>query len=211
MAYPLHVTIEPRERYSRLTTFFRLILVIPHLIVLALWSIAVFFTVIGAWFAVVFTARYPRGLFDFHVSYLSYSTRVNCYLYLLCDGFPAFGGGSPDDGYPIHVSADYPERQSRLSVGFRLLLAIPAVILNYFLNYIAQLMALVAWFVIIFTGRIPDGLYEVMVLPQRYAARVGGFAYLLLTDTYPWFQDESDPGTGPLSQFDEPLPPPAVP
>jgi uncharacterized protein DUF4389 len=210
MGYPIHVTIEPRAQYSRATTIFRLVLVIPHLIVLLAWSVVVLFTVIGAWFALLFTARYPQGLFRFHVAFLSYATRVNCFCFLLSDRFPPFGGGDPMDGYPIRVSAERAERQSRLQVGFRLLLVWPATIVSYYMGLVGYVMAVLAWFVILFTGRIPDTLWEIMELPQRYAARVAGYGALLLTDAYPWFQEESDPGVGPVSQFDQPLPPPAL-
>lgn len=210
MAYPVHITIEQRESYSRLTTFFRLLLAIPHLVVVTLWAVLVIFTVIAAWFAILFRARYPGSLFRFHQAFLSYYTRVVCYSLLLCDGFPSFGKGSPDDGYPVQVAVSYPERQSRLSVGFRILLAYPVWILTFWLNLFAYILAIVTWFVVMAVGRIPDGLFEVIVLPRWYTSRVLAYSFLLLTDTYPWFQEESDSGLGPVSLFDQPLPPPAA-
>ncbi len=203
MAYPIHFDVQLPERQSRLTTFFRLILVIPHLIVLTLWAILVEFTVLFAWFAIVFTGRYPQGLFNFNLAFLSYSTRVSCYLYLLTDRFPPFGGGSSADGYPVQVSAERPERLSRLTTFFRLILAIPAYLVMYVLQLLGRLLAFFAWFVIIFTGRLPKGLFEVMELPQRYQTRTTGYL-LLLTDAYPWFQEETlpdpEPWTGPPAE-----------
>jgi hypothetical protein len=196
MAYPVHFDVAHQERYSRLSTFFRLILVIPHVIVLALWGIAAGIVVFLSWFAVLFTGRYPRGLFDFVTAYISYSRRVNCYIYLLTDRFPPFGGGSSGDGYPVQVSVDFPERLSRLTTFFRLILAIPAYLVLYVLQLLGRLLAFFAWFVIVFIGRLPKGLFEVMELPQRYQLRVT--AYLsLVTDAYPWFQEETLPEPGP--------------
>ena len=200
MGYPIHFDVEHRDRYSRLTTFFRLILVIPHLFVVAVWAFLIEFVVVIAWFAILFTGRYPRGLFNFVVAFLSYSTRVSCYLYLLTDGFPPFGGGSSGDGYPVQVSVDWPERLSRLTTFFRLIIAIPAYLVMYVLQLLGRLLALFAWFVVVFTGRLPKGLFEVMELPQRYQTRTTGYL-MLLTDAYPWFQEETlrdpEPWTGP--------------
>lgn len=200
MAYPIHFDVQLPERQSRLTTFFRLILVIPHLFVVAVWGVVAVLAVLLAWFAIVFTGRYPEGLFNFGANFLSYLTRVNCYLYLLTDRFPPFSGGSSGDGYPVQVSVDRPERSSRLTVFFRLILVIPAYAVAYVLALLARLLAFFAWVVIVFTGRLPKGLFEVMELPMRYQTRVTGYV-MLLTDVYPWFQEETlpdpDPWTGP--------------
>jgi hypothetical protein len=202
MAYPIHFDVEHQPRYSRLTTFFRLILVIPHLFVLAVWGFLVEFAVFFAWFAILFTGRYPRGVFNFAAGFLSYSTRVSCYVYLLTDRFPPFGGGSAGDGYPVQVSVDYPERLSRLTTFFRLILAIPAYAVTYVLQLLGRLLAFFAWFVVVFTGRLPQSLFEVMEMPQRYQTRTTGYL-MLLTDAYPWFQEETlkdpEPWAGPAA------------
>lgn len=202
MAYPIHFDVQLPERQSRLTTFFRFILVIPHLVVLIVWGLLVEIAVFLAWFGILFTGRYPQAFFNFAAAFLSYSTRVSCYLFLLTDRFPPFGGGSRDDGYPVQVSVDRPEHLSRLTTFFRIILAIPAYLVMYVLALLGRLLAFFAWFVIIFTGRLPKGLFEVMELPQRYQTRVTGYL-MLLTDTYPWFQEETlpdpDPWTGPAA------------
>ena len=128
-------------------------------------------------------------------------------MYLLTDQFPPFSGGTSGD-YPIRIDVDYQERLSRLTTFFRLLLAIPAGIIQYALNIVAQVMAFVAWFVILFLGRLPEGMYEVMVLPQRYNVRYSAYGLLLLTDEYPWFQRGDGPDV-PAPSWNEPLPPPA--
>jgi Domain of unknown function (DUF4389) len=196
MAYPVHFDVEHQARYSRLTTFFRIFLAIPHLIWILLWGIAAEFVVFLAWFAILFTGRYPQGLFSFVTSFLAYSTRVGCYLFLLTDRFPPFTGGSPDDGYPVQVSVDWPERLSRLTTFFRLFLAIPAYLVLYVLQLLGRLLAFFAWFVVVIMGRLPKGLFEVMELPQRYQLRVMAYLFLV-TDTYPWFQEETLPDPAP--------------
>ncbi len=215
MGYPIHFSVVQAERRSRLTTFFRLLLVIPHLVVVALFAIGAFFVAILAWFAILFTGRYPRGLFEFQVQFLRYAAQVNCYVYLVSDPFPPFGGGSDPGSYPVWASADYPERLSRLTTFFRPVLSIPAYIINGALAIVARIMALLAWFVIVFTGRLPSGMADVMELPQRYSVRFTAYSILLITDRYPWFQDESpgpvEPAAPPSGEvgWSPPLPPPA--
>jgi len=210
VAYPIHTRLEYQEKASRLTTFFRLILAIPHLIVVVLWGIAAFFVAIAAWFAILFTGRYPAGMFGFQMGFLNYSTRVRCYVSLLTDKFPPFGGGSPEDGYPILVTAELPEHLSRLTTFFRLILAIPAYVVQYFLSILEQLMTIAAWFVILVIGRLPQTLFEIMELPQRYYVRYNAYTFLLTTDRYPWFQPEDEPNDVPSSDWNQPLPPPSA-
>jgi hypothetical protein len=203
MAYPVHFDVEHQGRYSRLSTFFRVFLAIPHLIWVLLWGLATEVVVFIAWFAILFTGRYPQGLFNFVAAFLSYSTRVSCYLFLLTDRFPPFTGGASGDGYPVQVSVDWPERLSRLTTFFRLFMAIPAYLVLYVLQLLGRLLAFFAWFVIVIMGRLPKGLFEVMELPQRYQLRVTAYLFLV-TDAYPWFQDETlpdpTPWTGPTAE-----------
>ena len=89
--HPVRLVVEDDYRRNRLTVFFRLILAIPHLIVLVLWGIAAFFVAIAAWFAILFTGRYPRGLFDFVVGVGRWTNRVGAYAFLLVtDRYPPF-------------------------------------------------------------------------------------------------------------------------
>jgi hypothetical protein len=202
MGYPIHFGVEYQERYSRLSTFFRMILVIPHIFALFFYGIVAYVCIFLSWFAILFTGRYPRGMFMLVAGFLSYSTRVNGYYYLLTDKFPPFGGGAPGDGYPVQLSVDFPDRLSRLTTFFRSLMAIPAEIVLYFLGLLGAVLAFFAWIVVIILGRLPRGLFELMELPQRYQARVNGYLFLL-TDAYPWFQEETradpEPWAGPAA------------
>src|SRR5262249_47192242 len=150
-----------------------------------------------AWFAILFMGRYPEGMFGFQLGYLRYLTRVRCYAALLTDQFPPFGAGSADDGYPISVDAELPEHLSRLTTFFRSLLVIPASIVGLFLFILEYLMTVIAWFVILVIGRLPQGMFEIMELPQRFNVRLTAYGSLYSTDRYPWFQPESEPDDVP--------------
>lgn len=92
MAYPVSLKVDYPEKLSRLTTFFRYFMIIPHLFILYFLNIAAGVVWIISWFAILFTGRFPRSLFDFMVYYFRWSTRVNGYSYLLTDKYPPFNG-----------------------------------------------------------------------------------------------------------------------
>lgn len=205
MSYPVTFEVDYVERRNRLTAFFRLILAIPVAIVLYLYGIVALFAILIAWFAIVFTARYPQGLYDFVAGYLRFLTRVTAYAALLCDPYPAFSG-APDDSYPVRMDFSGPlERYSRAKTFFRFILAIPLLVLRYVMGLLLEVGAVGAWIVILFTGKMPRGLFDVMVLANSYCARSDAYV-LLLTETYPPFQDEQTRAAGQPG----PPPPPAA-
>jgi hypothetical protein len=193
--YPVTFEADYAERRNRLTTFFRLILAIPLAIWLYLYAIVASVALLIAWFAIVFTARYPRGLYDFVAGYTRFITRFTAYVSLLCDPYPAFGG-SDDASYPVRLEFAGPlERYSRLKTLFRIVLAIPILILRYVMELLLKIGALAAWVVILVTGKMPRGLFDVMVLANSYMARSDAYIYLL-SETYPPFQDEQTRAAG---------------
>ncbi len=128
--YPVSFAADYVERRSRLTTFFRIILAIPHIIVLYVYGIVAYIGVIIAWFAIVITGRYPEGLYNFVAGFVRYATQVIAYVTLLTDVYPPFGPGGVD--YPIRMTFAGPLPQySRLKTFFRFILAIPLVVLRY--------------------------------------------------------------------------------
>jgi hypothetical protein len=183
------------EKRSRLTAFFRLILAIPHFIVLSLYSIAAGIVVIIAWFALLFTGRYPQGMYDFVAGFLRYSTYVYGYTFLATDVYPPFSG-SPGAGYPVRLVIGRPKPEySRLKVLFRIILAIPPLLITYAMQVVAQVGAVLAWFAIVFLGRQPKGLQDMIQLGLSYQQRA--YAYVLLvTEDWPSFTDEV-PAVGP--------------
>ena len=179
--HPIGLIVTDDLKRSRLTVFFRLLLVIPHVIWLYLWSIAASFSVLISWFAGVFTGRVPTALHDFNAAFLRYSTRVTGYLFLLADPWPPFSSSQP---YPIDVRVDPAERQSRLTVFFRLILAIPALILVYVFRLVNQIVAFLAWFYCLALGRMHEGMRNISAWLLRYEVQT--YAYLmLLTGRYP--------------------------
>ena len=213
MSYPVTFEADYAEQRSRLTAFFRLLLVIPLAIWLYVYAIVAWLAMAVAWFAIVITARYPQGLYDFVAGYTRCVTRVTAYAALLCDPYPPFGGGH-DEHYPIRMQFAGPlEHYSRLKTFFRAILAIPLLILRYVMGLIIEIAAVAAWFVILFTGKMPRGLFDLMVLGNSYTARSDAYLYLL-TETYPPFQDEQtrtagipDSGTFPAAPHTPPPPP----
>jgi hypothetical protein len=195
VAYPASFEADYLTRRQRLSTAFRLILGIPLVIWLYVYGIIATVAIVIAWFAIVITGRYPRGLYEFVSGFVRFLARVTAYLALLCDGYPSFGG-SPDQAYPIRMQFDGPlPSYSRLKTGFRIILAIPIVFVRYVMQLMLEIGAIGAWFVIVITGKLPRGLFDLMVLANSYIARSD--AYLaLLTETYPPFQDEQTRAAG---------------
>ncbi len=195
MSYPVTFEVDYVERRNRLTAFFRLLLVIPVAIWLYILAIVGYVVIVIAWFAIVITGRYPRGLYDFVAGVTRMLARVTAYAALLTDPYPPFGLG-PDPSYPVRMEFAGPlERYSRLKTFFRPLLAIPIVILRYVMNLLLEVGAFAAWVVIVITGKLPRGLFDLMVLANSYTARSDAYLFLL-TETYPPFQDEQTRAAG---------------
>jgi hypothetical protein len=179
--HPIGLIVTDDLQRNRLTVFFRLLLAIPHFIVVGLWGILVWFAAIAAWACGVVTGRVPDGLHNFIATWLRYATRVSAYVYLLSDPFPPFGASG---SYPLDVRIDSAEIQSRLTVGFRLLLAIPAMLLTYVFRTVNQIVAFLGWFYCLFTGRMNEGMRDISAWLLRYETQTWGYV-LLLTGRYP--------------------------
>jgi Domain of unknown function (DUF4389) len=195
VSYPVTFEADYVERRSRLSTFFRLILAIPVAIVLYVFGIVAWFAIVIAWFAIIITGRYPKGLYEFVADFTRFLARVTAYSVLLTDAYPPFNG-SHEASYPVRMEFAGPlERYSRLKTLFRVILAIPIVILRYVINLLLEIGAFAGWIVIVITGKMPRGLFDVMVLANSYTARSDAYLYLL-TETYPPFQDENTRSAG---------------
>jgi hypothetical protein len=185
--YPVSFAADYEPRRSRLTTFFRLLLAIPHFIVVAIWFIAMYVVEVIAWLVIVFTGGLPPGMYNFIARFLLYTTQVYAYTTLLTDVYPEFGGS---EGYPVRMQFAGPLPQySRLKTFFRLILAIPILILRYVAGLLIEVAAIFAWFAIVITGRMPQGLQDALVLAESFTARTDAYV-LLLTETYPPFRDD---------------------
>jgi hypothetical protein len=193
------------ERHSRLTTFFRYLLAIPHFIVLMLWGIAAFVGLVVAWFALVFTGRYPQGLYDFLAGFLRYTTAVSGYLALLTDEYPPFSGDT--DGFPVRLQIPPPKPEySRAKAAFRLILAIPPYIIAYAMALVWQLGSFIAWLVILVTGKLPRGLHDMIVLGLSYQQRAYAYFFLLTEDWPPFVDERTSLDRGPAGSSLPPAP-----
>jgi hypothetical protein len=183
MAHPITLSFTDDLSRNRLTVAFRWLLVIPHLIWLFIWGIAVFFAIVANWFATLFAGTSPQGLHDFIAQYLRYSTHVNGYLYFLADPYPGFLGDRP---YDADLSIAPPARQNRWITFFRGILSIPAHIVAYFLGLLLAVLWVIAWVVGMITGAIPEGMRNLIAWIIRFSQQTYGYV-MLLTDRYPNF------------------------
>ncbi len=193
---PVLVTFAAPAPQSRLTVLVRIILVIPHLIVLAVLGIAAYLVAIAGWFGALFTGRLPGFAADFLAGYLRWQTRVSAYAFLLTGDYPPFSLADAD--YPARVAVQ-PGRLNRLAVLFRIFLLIPCGIVQAILSYGAlTVFQLVSWVITLISGRLPDPIYQAMAAVLRYQARTLGFAWML-TSAYPaaLFGDERGYGVQP--------------
>jgi hypothetical protein len=180
--YAARLTVDYPEELSRLTTFFRLVTIIPIAIVLGLVSSGL----AGATgLMIVFRRRYPRWWFDFARELTRFSMRVGAYAVLLTDRYP-----STVDEQSVHVELDYPDAERDLNRWLPLVkwfLAIPHYIVLFVLAIVAFLALIVAWFAILFTGRYPRPIFDYVVGLMRWGLRVNAYVALLVTDRYPPF------------------------
>jgi Domain of unknown function (DUF4389) len=181
--HPIRLAVTDDLRRNRLTVFFRLILAIPHIVWALIWLVITFLACIVAWFAALFMGRVPDGLHTFMATFLRYATHVRAYILLIANPFPGFGG---KPGYPIDLEIDPPDRQNRLIVFFRFILAIPALFVTNILSNLSQLLAIFSWFVALVIGRVPQGLRNFAAFALRYETQTYGYL-LLLTQRYPSF------------------------
>jgi hypothetical protein len=193
--YPVQFTSQWVEQHSRLTTFFRAILAIPAFIFTALYSFAAGIVAFLAWFAMIFTGRYPQGMYDFVCGALRNQARVQGYYLLLTDEYPPFNGGV-DPAYPIQLTFAPPlEHYSRAKAFFRVILYIPVWVVTYIFQLLLEVAALAAWFVIVFTGKMPKGIQDLIDMGLRYTFRAHAY-YWLITETWPPLSEPETPAPG---------------
>ena len=180
---PIRLEVGDELQRTKLTVFFRLLLAIPHLIWLALWGILVFFAAIANWLATLVRGQSPDGLHGFLAAYVRYQTHVYAYLFLIADPFPGFLGRP--GSYPVEAVVAEPRPQNPWKVAFRLILAIPAILLESAYGGLLFAVAFLGWFASLATGQMPRGMRNAGALGLRYAAQAHGYL-LVLTDAYPY-------------------------
>lgn len=215
-ARPVRLTIADDLRRNRATVFFRALLALPLMVWLAAWAFAAFVVGVANWVVTLALGRSPSPLHRFLARFVRYATHAFAYLNLVGGPFPGFLG---KPGYPIDLEIGPPSRQSRLTVAFRIVLAVPAVLLvavlagygaNIYgvanprasLSCLLAIVAFLGWFSALARGRMPRGLRDLGAYGLSYGAQFWAYL-LLLTDRYP----SSDPLTaiGPLPVRDAPV------
>lgn len=183
-SYPVRFDIAYPENLSRGLIFIKWLLAIPHFMILyALNAVSEVLTFI-AFFAILFTTKYPEGLFKFNVGIRRWQANVAAYVMLMRDEYPPF---SFDPGqYPVTLEIDYPENLQRFAPLYKWLLAIPHLIVLAVLGIVAFLGIFVAGFAILFTGKFPKGIFDFVVGVQRWNTRVTAYV-LFMRDEYPPF------------------------
>ena len=202
--YPARLDVDYPGKLNRLTTAFRVFLVIPILILAATIAPPSFeFARDGAetggtvaaagggvlfipvLLMILFRQKYPRWWFDWNLELTRFTTRIGAYFALVTDEYP-----STDEEQTVHLDIDYPDVPRDLNRWLPLvkwLLAIPHFIVLIVLTLVAILLLIVAWFAIVFTGRYPRGIFDFVVGTTRWWLRVEAYAFLLVTDRYPPF------------------------
>lgn len=173
---------------SRWMWLVKWLLAIPHIIVIAFLGFAAWVVVVIAWFAILITGRFPRGMFDFVVGVMRWSWRVTFYYSspAATDRYPPFSLAS-DPSYPADFTVAYPERLSRGLIFVKWLLAIPHMIVLYVLALVANVLTFIALLALLFTGRYPQGIFDFVLGVNRWNYRVGAYLFLL-RDEYPPFR-----------------------
>jgi hypothetical protein len=183
--YPISYEADFNPTPDRVTTFFRLLLAIPWFLVAIFWGLLFYITHFIAWVAIVILGRYPQWLYDFNSGVVRFSVRLSAWFYLQTDAWPPFGL-KDDADYPIRVHLPPPAAsQSRLKALFRLILALPVIlVLSYGTATIQSAAGFVAWLTIVFRGYLPEAVFNVMTFVNGFHARVLGYI-AFLTDDYP--------------------------
>ncbi len=184
--YPVQFDVEyPEEGRNRLTTLFRLILMIPALVVITLAIYGVGFLTLATALMILFRKKYPRQWFDFQLAIARLSARLNAYTGLLRDEYP-----STDEQQAVTLDIAYPdsEQLNRIMPLIKWLLAIPHYMVLFVLGIIAMIVTIIAWFAILIVGRFPRGIFNFSVGVSRWSVRVSAYAYMLTTDRYPPFR-----------------------
>lgn len=200
-SYPLSFSVDyPDRKLDRLTTFFRVFMVIPIVIIVGLlvgmstkwdggggWNAqygAAGIVVLPTILMLLFRRKYPRWWFDWNLALTRFGARITAYFLLLRDEYP-----STDEEQAVHIDFPYPNAKelNRWLPLVKWIMVIPHIIILFFLNMAVWIVTIIAWFVILFTGRYPRDMFNFVVDVYRWSLRVMIYALLLVTDKYPPF------------------------
>ena len=185
--------IKHQEKYSRLEllarTFFGFFYIgIPHFFLIFILSIGVYFAQIALFFIILFTGKYPKGIWYFLVNYHKYVIRLHSSLMNLCDGYPEFGLGGNHPNIEFFIA--YKEEVSRFTMLVRWILGwillIPHIIIVYLRFFVVFFISIIAWFSILFIGKYPKGMFSFVEGTWRWYVRIYSWI-IFFTEEYPAF------------------------
>jgi hypothetical protein len=190
----MELIIKHQERYSRLqlllrTLFGWLYIGIPHGFLLFFFGIIAWFIMIIAFFAILITGNYPKSMFEFMAGLIRWQVRLSARIMNLSDGYPAFGVNATDDQTEFNV--EYPEKLSRLHLLAKIFFgwlycALPHGVVLGIRGFISGIIIFLAWFIVLFTGKYPEGMHKFVTGQVRWSTRLS--LYLgMMTDDYPPF------------------------
>ena len=188
--YPVDVDAQLLPEYSRFMPLIKWLILIPHYIALFFLGIGAMFVAFIAFFATLFTAKYPEGMWNYMYGVHRWALRVMAYHMFITDKYPPFTlDETPDD--TIQLKAEYPERVARWRPLFAWLIAIPYAIVASLIFFVAQICSIFAFFTILFTKKIPAGLFNVIRNGFTWNLRAGFYSYWMSTE-YPPFEWDED-------------------
>lgn len=189
--YPVSVGADLQDEYVRFLPLVKWLLLIPHYIALFFLGIAAVVVAFIAFFATLFTGRYPRGMWDFMVNVQRWILRVYAYFFLITDQYPPFSL-QEEAGDPVRLEAVYPEHVSRWRPFFAWLIVIPYAIVAALIGALGQICALFAFFTIIFTKKIPADLFTIIRVSFNWQIRASFYSYWMSTEYPPFVWDDQD-------------------
>ena len=204
--YPVQFDVDyPEETRNRLTILVRIILAIPIFIIVTLigryafdqsrgvdpdMAVGVWVAGMGLWSAtllmILFRKKYPRWWFDWALELNRFGARVGAYVLLLRDEYP-----STDEEQSVHLDIAYPDAEGQLNRFMPLVkwfLAIPHYIILMVLWLVVFVLTIIAWFIVLITGRYPRSMFDFVVGVDRWSYRVMAYMFMLTTDRYPPFR-----------------------
>lgn len=189
--YPVLVEADRQEEYVRFLPLVKWLLLIPHYVVLFFLGIGAAVVAFLAFFATLFTGRYPQGMWDYMVNVQRWALRVSGYLLLITDQYPPFSLNE-EAGDSVRLKAVYPEHVSRWRPLFAWLLIIPYLIVASLIGVLGQICSIFACFTIIFTKKIPEDLFGVIRIAFNWQFRANFYAYWMSTEYPPFSWDDQD-------------------
>jgi Domain of unknown function (DUF4389) len=192
-SYPVNIEVAGDLQVPRWRPLVNWLLVIPHLVWLWILSIVLLVLAVISWFAILFTGQLPETFGDFMLGVLRYQWRIYAFLFAWTEEYPSF---SPPTGYadpgnfPAVLTGEPASERNRLTVLFRIFMVIPQYIVLYFVGIAANVVLLIAWFAVLFTGLWPEGMRRFCIGYYRWSIRLQAY-FFLITDVYPPFSLEA--------------------